>query len=223
MSFKDSGLGSQAEVIRELLDDQMEQVSSKIFKFLFDDAADIEILLHYLSGTLDKQTRLLINFQENEGIPQSKPDDLAPEIWALLITKNDLSTHSFLLARIQILLSILLACEARKCLDNHFLPGALESYGQSSMMLGCAMSSNAAYWLKDSVSSYARKAVTAKLAADPKQKDKVLVRARWDEWQTRPNQYKSKAAFSLDMLKSFKNLENQAVIEGWCRTWERES
>ena len=69
----------------------------------------------------------------------------------------------------------------------------------------------------------ARLAVAKKLAKDPKQKDKVLVRARWNEWQTRPNQYKSKAAFSLDILKSFKNLENQAVIEGWCRTWERES
>lgn len=66
-------------------------------------------------------------------------------------------------------------------------------------------------------------AAMAKLAADPKQADKVLVRECWDEWQKQPDRYKSKAAFARDMRDKFPNLESQPVIEGWCRAWGNES
>ncbi len=56
-----------------------------------------------------------------------------------------------------------------------------------------------------------------------KQKDKVLVRECWDAWKNEPDRYKGKAAFARDMRDKFPNLESQPVIEGWCRTWERES
>ena len=69
----------------------------------------------------------------------------------------------------------------------------------------------------------ARLAVAKKLAKDPKQKDKVLVRECWDAWKNEPDRYKGKAAFARDMRDKFPNLESQPVIEGWCRTWERES
>lgn len=69
----------------------------------------------------------------------------------------------------------------------------------------------------------AKKAAKAKLANDPKQKEKKLVRECWDAWKNRPDSYKGKAAFALDMLRKWESLESQPVIEGWCRMWERET
>ena len=72
-------------------------------------------------------------------------------------------------------------------------------------------------------SGIGRTGATAKLAADPKQKDKSLVRGCWDDWQKKPDRYKGKAAFARDMRDKFPSLESQPVIEGWCRAWEREA
>lgn len=67
----------------------------------------------------------------------------------------------------------------------------------------------------------ATKGAKAKLAIDPKQKDKALVKECWDEWQKQPNRYKGKAAFARDMREKYPSLDSQPVIEGWCRKWER--
>ena len=80
-----------------------------------------------------------------------------------------------------------------------------------------------AFGVIDKDSRSARFAAYAKLANDPKQRDKTQVRDCWDAWQKRPDSYKGKAAFARDMREKFPNLESQPVIEGWCRTWERES
>ena len=69
----------------------------------------------------------------------------------------------------------------------------------------------------------ARKGARAKLAADPKQADKAIVRECWGDWKNEPARYKSKAAFARDMREKFPNLESQPVIEGWCRLWERKT
>ena len=69
--------------------------------------------------------------------------------------------------------------------------------------------------------------IKAKLAKDPKQKDKKLVRECWDDWQRNPfydgkKRYKGKAAFARDMLTKFQSLESSDVIATWCRMWEKE-
>jgi len=70
-------------------------------------------------------------------------------------------------------------------------------------------------------SGIGRSGALGKLANDPKQADKALVRQCGDAWQKQPDRYKSKAAFARDMRDKFPNLESQPVIEGWCRAWER--
>lgn len=67
--------------------------------------------------------------------------------------------------------------------------------------------------------SLAQMGAKAKLAADPKQAAKVLVRECWDDWQKQPDRYKSKAAFAKDMLTKYESLENTNVIARWCRIW----
>ena len=68
-------------------------------------------------------------------------------------------------------------------------------------------------------SERAKKLVSAKLADEPKQKDKQQVRGCWDEWQKNPTRYKSKAEFARDMLQKFESLISPQVIERWCRDW----
>ncbi len=70
---------------------------------------------------------------------------------------------------------------------------------------------------------FARAGALGMLAKDPKQKEKALVRECWELWQSEPKRYTGKAAFALDMLGKFESLKSQAVIERWCREWEKES
>jgi hypothetical protein len=67
----------------------------------------------------------------------------------------------------------------------------------------------------------AKAAARARHANDPKQVEKVFVRECWKNWQEKPSSYPSKAAFARDMCGKVQNLESQAVIEGWCRSWEK--
>ncbi len=56
---------------------------------------------------------------------------------------------------------------------------------------------------------------------DPKQKEKAFVLECWQEWQKKPDNYKSKAEFARDMLNKTEHLTSQKKIEDWCREWER--
>ena len=62
----------------------------------------------------------------------------------------------------------------------------------------------------------------AKLAIDPKQVEKAVVRECWNEWKKQSNRYSGKAEFARDMLTKFEHLKSQPVIERWCREWEKE-
>lgn len=68
----------------------------------------------------------------------------------------------------------------------------------------------------------AKTAVKARLNNDPRQKEKEFIKDCWIDWQADKSKYKSKAAFSRDMLKKVENLTSQKKIEDWCREWEKE-
>jgi hypothetical protein len=63
----------------------------------------------------------------------------------------------------------------------------------------------------------------AKRDNDPRQKEKQLVFQCWQKWQSKPSNYKTKAAFAKDMLDKSEHLTSQKKIEDWCREWERKS
>ena len=69
----------------------------------------------------------------------------------------------------------------------------------------------------------AQSGAAAKIAIDPKQIEKAMVRECWDEWQKQPDRYQGKAEFARDMLTKFENLKSQPVIANWCRTWDKEN
>ena len=75
----------------------------------------------------------------------------------------------------------------------------------------------------DAASTKARLNAIKMHAANPKQRDKGLVRECWEVWQKVPERYAGKAEFARDMLDKFETLKSQPVIEGWCRAWERET
>lgn len=103
---------------------------------------------------------------------------------------------------------------------------ALFFLGRLEFNLGCAMSHADSlswpgpYGKFGAFDPLASLGAYAKLAMDPKQKEKLLVRDCWDEWQKQPERYKGKAAFARDMLDKFESLKSQPVIERWCREWD---
>lgn len=74
----------------------------------------------------------------------------------------------------------------------------------------------------DASATKARLLAIRRHAEDPKQREKEQVRECWKLWQAEPARYKSKSAFSKDMLSKFESLESQRVIERWCKKWESE-
>jgi hypothetical protein len=68
--------------------------------------------------------------------------------------------------------------------------------------------------------SQAKNNAAKKLANDPKQKEKNFVHECWQEWQRKPLQYSSKAAFARDMIEKCEHLESHKRIEDWCREWQ---
>jgi len=77
--------------------------------------------------------------------------------------------------------------------------------------------------INDLRSQFAKKGAESMLANSPKQREKQLVRGHWDDWQARPIRYKGKAEFARQMLKQYKALESQRVIERWCLEWQTEA
>jgi hypothetical protein len=62
----------------------------------------------------------------------------------------------------------------------------------------------------------------AKLAKDPKQEAKRQVKEWWVRWRVNPALYRGKSSFARAMLDKYPDLSSQPVIEGWCRSWEKE-
>lgn len=73
------------------------------------------------------------------------------------------------------------------------------------------------------LSDAAKANALVRLANDPKQKEKALVKECWVIWQRQSQRYKGNAAFARDMLQKFETLTSQPVIERWCRDWQEES
>jgi hypothetical protein len=74
-----------------------------------------------------------------------------------------------------------------------------------------------------------KKGAIAKLANDPKQQEKIIVKECWEAWQIKPDQYKNKTKFANAMIDKFKpdnpdedskHLSSVKVITDWCREWK---
>ncbi len=68
----------------------------------------------------------------------------------------------------------------------------------------------------------AKAGARGKLANDPKQADKAIVKECWRKWQNEPSNYDGKEAFARDMREKFPNLDSTTVITRWCRAWDKE-
>lgn len=74
--------------------------------------------------------------------------------------------------------------------------------------------------LQEARRDLAYRGAIARLARDPKQKEKSFIYGCWQKWQQSLSSYPSKAAFARDMLTKCEHLESQKKIEDWCRGWE---
>lgn len=75
--------------------------------------------------------------------------------------------------------------------------------------------------LQDARRNMSLRGAMAKIANDPRQKEKSFILECWQSWQKSPATYASKAAFSRDMIAKCEHLKSQKKIEDWCRGWEK--
>ena len=169
--------------------------------------------------------RQVVEMLTNEMPQQELPAELNPVLRELLIRPcyGKPASKVMMNCRYALLMSCALSTACFKQLEKGDKVAAILAYGKSEFYLAMCAATGRAEFGSGSVSTNAALGAQAKLAADPKQKDKGLVRECWDEWQAQPHRYKGKAAFARDMLTKFENLQSQPVIEGWCRLWERET
>lgn len=97
--------------------------------------------------------------------------------------------------------------------------------GIRNLAVRSARAKTEAVSMREIRSAMGRNGAMGKLAKDKdgKQQNKATVRECWEAWQKKPELYASKAAFARDMREKFESLQSQPVIEGWCRTWERQT
>ena len=67
----------------------------------------------------------------------------------------------------------------------------------------------------------AKRSVAAKLAKDPKQKVKLLVKADWDRWQANPSGYATQAIFIKNMEDKYPEIERHNTFAEWCAEWNK--
>jgi len=132
-------------------------------------------------------------------------------------------TRAMLNCRYSLLLSCCFSVACFRKLEEDDKVLAISAYGKSEFYLAMCMAGREAAFGTSSISTLASMGALAKLASDPKQKEKILVRECWNAWQVRLTAYKSNAAFARDMLEKFETLKSQPVIERWCRDWKEES
>lgn len=187
--------------------------------FALDDAATVFIEngktnLSLVADMLTNDTKL-----------SELPPELDPSLSEMLNRPcyGKPATKIVLRCRYELLLSCGLSVACFKKLEEGKTIEAILAYGKSEFYLASCAATGRAEFGDGSVSANALMGALAKLAIDPKQKEKALVRECWEVWQKQTDRYKGKAAFARDMLSKFESLQSQPVIEGWCRIWERET
>jgi hypothetical protein len=109
---------------------------------------------------------------------------------------------------------------AAKSLSRGKLPKTLNEMIGAEMLLRMSIKSGQnGITQKEARVLMAQLGASAKLAADPKQKEKQFIFECWQNWQKKPDNYPSKAAFARDMLPKCEHLTSQKKIEDWCREW----
>jgi hypothetical protein len=158
------------------------------------------------------------------------PQELNPQIRKLLglPCNGKPATQLMMNCRYSLLLSCGLSVACFRALENGECGKAIVAYGKSEFYLGSCIASGYAIFGRGLAREIATLGAAAKLAKDPKQREKASVRECWDEWQKTPlnrdgtTKYAGKTAFAKDMLTKYESLESVAVISRWCLAWEKE-
>lgn len=138
--------------------------------------------------------------------------------------QNKKPTKKLIKSRETLLISTLLAVRGYKAMykDKQDFSSALRDICAAENFFGFFMGGSDLIFGEGSVIALASAGGQAKKAKDPKQIAKQQVRECWDIWKSDPSRYKSKSAFSRDMLGKYEQLESSEVIQRWCREWESE-
>lgn len=198
--------------------------STTYFRILFgsDDELDdaLSIFIHEGAPTLQ-----LMKKKFNYGNPELElPSELNPTLrdWLSRPCLGKPTSKIMMACKYSLLLSCAFSAACLRSLEAGEKSKAISAYGKCQFYVGTCIATGRAEFGESSVSTNVLLGAKAKLAADPKQKEKALVRDCWNDWQKHPGRYKGKAAFAKDMLSKFESLENANVITRWCLMWQKE-
>jgi len=140
----------------------------------------------------------------------------AAEMWAAFIEEAYESSRKANIDHEDILANLNMSLRDHACREKNAMQSVLiaaKEGMEKALLAGSSLQKQ----------SQARRGAKAKLANDPKQAAKSIVKECWGEWQRKPSSYKGKSAFAKDMMTKFEALDNQAVITRWCGQWEKEA
>ncbi len=138
----------------------------------------------------------------------------AAEMWAAFIEEAYESSRKANIDHEAILANLNMGLRDHACREKNAMQSVLiaaKEGMEEAMLAGSSLQKK----------SQARSGAKAKLAKDPKQAAKSLVKECWDKWQQKPISYKGKSAFAKDMMTKYEVLDSQVVITRWCSEWER--
>lgn len=203
---------------------------SKIyFSLIFESADALDVATSFFRQEGSQALELIAYLLTKDSALLELPIDLNPNLRGLLAQpfSGKPVTQPILYCRYALLLSCALSVACFRRLEKGERIKTIAAYGRSQFYLAMCVASGRAIFGSNSVSNNAYRGAIAKLADDPKQKDKAKVKECWEAWQRNPidaigkQKYKSKDAFAKDMLK-YESLESTQVITRWCREWEKE-
>lgn len=172
---------------------------------------------------MHKQLLVLYELDDENQFPNHIPEGFQIHLWEILDhLDQDLTRHSVRLAIVSVLIFLIEARFTSRYIHKDFFDLALDSFGEACQSYGSALAYIGVSYGGGEFNSNARRGAREKLRSDPKQAAKQKVKECWIIWKKEPNRYKSKSAFSRDMLSKFDDLESQRVIERWCKEWESE-
>lgn len=214
------------DVFEEIYDAHMDVVaiSKGYFCMLFGHHDSLEVAVSiFIDGGPDT-LRSIANLIALQATSSDLPAELNDGLRELLLQPyfGKPPGKSVTAIRSALLMSCGLSVACFESLEEGKRSAAITAYGKTEFYLAMCSATGQATFGIDSASANATLGAMAKLANDPRQKDKALVRECWEIWQAFPQRTRRIADFARDMLEKFESLKSQPVIEGWCRIWERE-
>ncbi|WP_284465490.1 hypothetical protein [Diaphorobacter nitroreducens] len=197
-------------------------IAEPLLEYAFDTPAELYSRISFcVSYCSYDELEALIEYESGEELALVKPEKVSDIVWGIF-SEDARENQIDLRIRLRLVIFLLELSNANFHLRFGTEYRAIDSLGDAMLALGEARALFKTQPEAIARSEFAKTGAIARLKNDPKQAAKQDVRDCWERWQKNRHEYKSKSAFAKAMLDKYESLENQRVIERWCKEWESE-